>query len=162
MPLKSCTRNWSLEGTCGRDSTCLIGLERAGLLFLLPALFEPLLIPPKVQEEFGVQREWWIVRAPANIAAVETARRVVDDGEAEAIVLAQEQGWRLIIDDKKARAYARQQGVRVIGTLGVLLKAKQEGLIPVVKPLIERLQATGFRITPALQREALQLAGEEE
>lgn len=144
------------------DSTCLIGLERAGWLHLLPALFEPLVIPPKVQEEFGAQHEWLKVHAPMNLAAVEAARKVVDDGEAEAIVLAQEGGWRLIIDDRKARAYARQQGVRVIGTLGVLLKAKRTGLISAIKPMIERLQATGFRIAPALQNEALHLAGEEE
>ncbi|CUU10469.1 Predicted nucleic acid-binding protein, contains PIN domain [Armatimonadetes bacterium GBS] len=143
------------------NSTCLIGLERAGWLHLLPSLFEPLVIPPKVQEEFGVYYDWLIVQVPLNQAAVEAARTTVDDGEAEAIVLAQEKGWRLIIDDKKARAYARQQGVRVIGTLGVLLRAKQEGFVPAVKPLVEALQSTGFRITPALQREVLRLAGEE-
>jgi predicted nucleic acid-binding protein len=39
------------------DSTCLIGLERIGGLNLLQSLFEPILIPPKVQEEFGVTLE---------------------------------------------------------------------------------------------------------
>lgn len=50
---------------------------------------------------------------------------VVDEGEAEAIGLALEKGLRLIIDDRKARIYAKRLGVKVIGTAGILVRAKK-------------------------------------
>jgi predicted nucleic acid-binding protein len=52
------------------DSTCLIGLERIGQLPLLPALFEPLVVPPKVQEEFGVPLDWLQVQAPKDTVLI--------------------------------------------------------------------------------------------
>ena len=52
------------------DSTCLIGLERIGQLELLPALFEPILIPPEVQREFGMSLSWLTVETPADQALV--------------------------------------------------------------------------------------------
>lgn len=142
------------------DSTCLIGLERIGQLTLLPALFEPLVVPPTVQEEFGVVVDWLMVQAPTNAALVNALRSAVDDGEAEALALAVEKGWRLVLDDRKARAWAKRLGVRVIGTAGILVRAKRQGLIPVVKPLLDALKATGFRMSEALEKETLRLAGE--
>lgn len=142
------------------DSTCLIGLERIGQLALLPALFEPLVVPPTVQEEFGVVVNWLMVQAPTNAALVNALRSAVDDGEAEALALAVEKGWRLVLDDRKARAWAKRLGVRVIGTAGILVRAKRQGLIPVVKPLLDALKATGFRMSEALEKETLRLAGE--
>lgn len=142
------------------DSTCLIGLERIGQLALLPALFEPLVVPPTVQEEFGVVVNWLMVQAPTNAALVNALRSAVDDGEAEALALAVEKGWRLVLDDRKARAWAKRLGVRVIGTASILVRAKRQGLIPVVKPLLDALKATGFRMSEALEKETLRLAGE--
>lgn len=142
------------------DSTCLIGLERIGQLTLLPALFEPLVVPLTVQEEFGVVVDWLMVQAPTNAALVNALRSAVDDGEAEALALAVEKGWRLVLDDRKARAWAKRLGVRVIGTAGILVRAKRQGLISVVKPLLDALKATGFRMSEALEKETLRLAGE--
>ena len=48
----------------------------------------------------------------------------------------------------------------MIGTVGILLRAKQSGVIPLVKPMLEALEATGFYVSGPLQVEALQLAGE--
>jgi predicted nucleic acid-binding protein len=84
------------------DSTSLIGLERIRRLDLLQSLFEPLLISPKVQEEFGVAVEWLKVHMPSNPMFVNVLKFVVDEGEAEAIALALEKSWRLIVDDRKA------------------------------------------------------------
>jgi len=72
------------------DSTCLIGLERIGRLDLLQSLFEPILIPPKVHEEFGVTLEWLKVQTPSNQMLVNVLKFVVDEGKAEAITLALE------------------------------------------------------------------------
>lgn len=132
------------------DSTCLIVLERIRRLELLRGLFEPLVIPPSVQEEFGRAVDWLIVQAPSDLRLIRVLRLVVDDGEAEAIALALEKGWQLIVDDRKARSWAKRLGIRIIGTAGVLIRAKQAGLIPSVKPLLEAMQ----------QAEVLRLAGE--
>jgi len=130
------------------NSTCLIGLERIGRLDLLQELFEPVFIPPKVQEEFSMAVEWIKVQAPSNQMLVNVLKLVVDEGEAEAIALALEKGWRLIADDRKARIWAKRLakrlGVKVIGTAGILVRAKRAGIVPSVKPLLEALRQTGF------------------
>ncbi len=142
------------------DSACLIGLERIGRLDLLPALFDPIFVPPAVNQEFGVLPAWMTVERPADVGMVAALRLLVDPGESEAIVLAYEKGLRIILDDRKAREVAQRLGVPVTGTVGLLLKAKQEGVISAVRPLIDALDANQFRIGDALRIEALRLAGE--
>ncbi|MEK6322881.1 MAG: DUF3368 domain-containing protein [Acidobacteriota bacterium] len=85
---------------------------------------------------------------------------LVDHGEAEAIALASERGWRVVLDDRQARVIARSLGIQMIGTVGILLRAKQSGVIPLVRPIIDALEASGFWVSGALQEEALRLAGE--
>ncbi len=143
------------------NSTCLIGLERIGRLDLLQELFEPVFIPPKVQEEFGVAMEWLKVQAPSNQMLVNVLKLVIDEGEAEAIALALEKGWRLIADDRKARIWAKRLGVKVIGTAGILVRAKRAGLVPSVKPLLEALKQAGFHLSSDLVAETLRLVSEE-
>ena len=87
-------------------------------------------------------------------------RLLVDAGEAEAIALASEKGCRLISDDKQARAVAKRLGVSVIGTVGILVRAKQEGVITEIKPILDDLEANSFFISQALRDEALRLVGE--
>ncbi len=74
------------------NSICLIALERIGQLNLLPALFEPISVPPKVREEFVVRLDWLRVEAPSNTALVAVLKALVDEGEAEAIALARDKG----------------------------------------------------------------------
>jgi uncharacterized protein len=85
---------------------------------------------------------------------------VVDPGESEALCLAYEMGVRLVVDDRKAREAAKRLGVQVTGTVGLLLKAKQELLIPSIRPILDDLDQHGFHLSPALRQEALRLAGE--
>lgn len=85
---------------------------------------------------------------------------LVDEGEAAAIALAAELGWHVVLDDRKARRIARQMGLKVIGTIGVLVKAKQAGIIPTIMPLLEALGTAGFHLSAPLKSEALRLAGE--
>ena len=99
------------------DSTCLIGLERIGHLDILPALFEPILVPPEVQHEFGTPLPWLTVETPIDQALVAALKILLDSGEAEAIALAHEQGRRIILDDRRARSVARSLGVTIIGTV---------------------------------------------
>jgi len=142
------------------DSACLIGLERIGGLDLLPALIDPVMAPPAVELEFGPLPPWMIVQAPVDVGMVAALRLVVDAGESEAIALAYERGIRIILDDRKAREAARRLGVPVTGTVGLLLKAKEAGVIPVIRPVLDTLDANQFRIGEALRAEALRLAGE--
>lgn len=142
------------------DSACLIGLERIGRLDLLPALLDPIFAPPAVNLEFGSQPDWMNVQPPSDVGMVAALRLLVDPGESEAIVLAYEKGLRIILDDRKAREVAQRLGVPVTGTVGLLLKAKQAGLISAVGPLLNALNAHQFRIGDALRNEALRLAGE--
>jgi predicted nucleic acid-binding protein len=91
---------------------------------------------------------------------VAALRLVVDAGESEAIVLAYETRTRIILDDRKAREAARRLGIPVTGTVGLLLKAKEAGVVPAIRPLLDALDANQFRIGDALRAEALRLAGE--
>ncbi len=142
------------------NSTCLISLERIGQLGLLQALFEPIVVPPKVYEEFGGSVEWLHVQAPQNAALVTTLSQLVDDGEAQALALACELSALLILDDRKARRWAKRLGIRVLGTIGVLLRAKNHHLIPAVRPHMEALKSAGFYLSPELEQEVLRLTNE--
>ena len=142
------------------DTTCLIGLERINQLDILPALFEPILIPPEVDREFGIALPWLTVQPPTNVSLISALTMLVDQGEAEAIALAVETDLRIILDDAKARSVARTLGVAVVGTIGVLVKAKNLGIVQLVRPLLLGLEANGFYVDTALRDEALRLAGE--
>lgn len=143
------------------NSTCLIGLERIGRLDLLPQVFSSVTIPLAVQLEVGISADWLTVRTVANSAVVATLRTQIDEGESEAIALAIELGdVFLILDDRKARQIAEQIGLKVIGTVGMLLRAKQKGVISEIKPLLRALEQADFRISEAIVQKALQLAGE--
>lgn len=86
---------------------------------------------------------------------------MLDEGEAEAIVLALEINASLIlIDDREARLQAKRLGLRVTGTLGILLRAKKLGLIKSLREELDKLKGTGFRISKNLEEEILKAAGE--
>lgn len=66
----------------------------------------------------------------------------------------------VILDDLSARRIAQQLQLKIMGTVGLLLRAKQQGIISEVKPILEALTAANFRISDAIIRKAIQLAGE--
>lgn len=142
------------------DSTCLIGLERIERLDLLAELFDPVVIPPEVAREFGISIEWLKVEGITDESLVTSLTLLVDRGEAEAIVLAEERDSRVLLDDRKARSVAKQRGLSVIGTVGVLILAKQQSLIPTLRPILAQLEEQGFYLSAELQEEALRLVNE--
>ena len=91
---------------------------------------------------------------------VTALRLVVDAREAEAIALAGEKNCLLISDDKQARAAAKRLSVVVIGTVGVLVRAKQNGVVSAIKPILDDLELNSFFISQALREEALKLVRE--
>jgi len=84
----------------------------------------------------------------------------IDDGEAEAIALATERQHRIVLDDRRARDLARRMGLKIIGTVGILIRAKRVGLLTWINPVLNELIEKGFRLSEGLKREALRLAGE--
>lgn len=81
-------------------------------------------------------------------------------GERAAIGRAMEIGAALLADDLAARHYASGVGLTVIGTLGILIQAKRTGRVPVVCTLIDRLRASGQRLSASAVAAALAAAGE--
>jgi predicted nucleic acid-binding protein len=85
----------------------------------------------------------------------------LDRGEAAALTLAVASQSRLIlVDERRARGVAKQLGLNVTGSLGVLLIAKSQGLIPAVSPLVDQMIAQGRHISPRVRAEILKAAGE--
>lgn len=71
-------------------------------------------------------------------------------------------GCELVLDDRRARQIAHEFGLRVTGTIGLLVRAKRQGYVESVRELLERLQAGGFRLSTDLLKQAFVLAGEPE
>lgn len=144
------------------NSSCLIALESIGHLELLQKTYGRILIPEAVCKEFGSSIPGWI--SIGQVQDSRLARALLLDlgpGEAEVIVLGLEHApCTVILDDRKARRLARDLGLTVTGTVGVLLKAKQQGFLPQILPALDALQEKNFRVSPALKARALQLAGE--
>lgn len=156
------------------NTTPLIGLASIGRFDLLRQFFGELFIPKAVydeavvagREEGGAKREvsaadWIKVVLVADQLAVEVLLDDLDRGEAEVIVLAREinADWSLM-DEKKGRRKLAQLGMKKIGTIGILLGAKQAGLLESVASEIEQLRETGFSISQQVVERVLHQANE--
>ena len=85
----------------------------------------------------------------------------IDVGESSGIALALEtQDCLVILDDYKARKIAEQLSLNFTGTLGLFIKAKNTGIINSVKPILEKIRETNFRISADLEKEILSLSNE--
>ena len=160
------------------DTGPLIALGKVGRLELLRDLYEVILIPPAVHDELHLgsgrpgeqesaearEQGWLQVRVPPSSSARSISELVLilDQGEAEAILLAEEVDCRfLLIDERKGRAIAKRRGVFVVGIAGVLLAAKKRCLIDAVLPVLKDLERAGYRMSAALNKEIARLAGED-
>ncbi len=150
------------DGLTVSNSSCLIALEAAGSLGILEQLYATIVVPQAVAQECGAGLPTWVqVHTVRNQPLAQSLRLDLGAGEAEAIALSIEcSAARLILDDKKARRIARRLRLPVTGTLAVLLKAKEQGIIPIVRDTIDMLIAANFRVSDALVQEVLQRAGE--
>lgn len=143
------------------NSSPFIALGRIGRLDLIQGQFQRLVLPQAVAEELGETPEWAIVETAADARLLADFPPRIHAGEAEVILLGiQRPGAILVLDDWYAREFARARGLTVIGTIGILLRAKQSGAIVSVAPMLEQLAQAGFRVSPSIIQEAKRLAGE--
>lgn len=151
--------------------TALLHLER---LSLLSELYGAVYMPEAVATElktltgFGYDVSFlsnsavFIIRPALDTGRVQKLSEELDAGEAEAIVLATElKAGLLLIDERLGKEVAQAAGITCKGVVGLLLDAKEKGLVPLVKPLLDDLmQNLKFRLSPNIYRLALQKAGE--
>jgi predicted nucleic acid-binding protein len=139
----------------------------------LPALFAPVYIPEQVCLELDMGRilrpDTVNPRTLVWVKLVSGSQTFLDSlppnrlGTGERAVIAHAQAHRGYVagmDDLQARQLAEAQGLQVTGTPGILLRAKQAGLVSTLKPLINDITAQGFHLSPELYRDVLGLAGE--
>ncbi len=153
------------------NTSPLIGLWGLNYLSLLQDLYTEVWIPREVENEFlaldaivfreALNSAPWIkvvdLTDPQNAAIYQG----IDAGEAEVFALAAEHNARLVLlDENKGRKKAKEIGLTVKGTVGVLLEAKEEGLIDVIKPLLIQLRDNRIHLSESLISKALRQAGE--
>ncbi len=144
------------------DASCLISLYNSGDLELLQKVFGEVTITPLIAEEFRMPLPPWITvienkgTVPSAFQGIE-----IDRGEASAISLALELGDAiLIVDDLKARRVAELLSIEFMGTLGVAVEAKRLGILPSIRPIIQRLHDVGLWFSEGVEARALLQANE--
>ena len=151
------------------NTTPLIGLADIGCFDILQKLYEKIMIPAAVLKEVKSEPAKNLVSNSGFIHVFHVAdsqvRKMFSSrlhaGEVEVMLLAEEkQADLLIMDDNAAKKTAKFLGFKVTGTLGVLLKAKQEGYIGEIRPLVDKLQDTGFYVSTMIKQYVLEEAQE--
>jgi predicted nucleic acid-binding protein len=144
------------------DTSTLILLHKINEFDLLEKVYGKLITTPEIAAEFGEQLPDWItIQSVKDKKYQKLLETQVDIGEASALALATEfDDVLLLLDDLKARKLAAKLMFKTTGTLGIIHKAKQLSIIPKVKPLIEKLLLTNFRISNNVVDEILKLNDE--
>jgi predicted nucleic acid-binding protein len=144
------------------DTSCLILLDKIGELNLLNTLFGTVITTQEVVTEFGLPLpDWFTIINPADKNYQSIIEASIDKGEASAIALALElHDSLLIIDDLKGRKFALRLGLKITGTIGIIIEAKNAGILKAIKPLITKIKKTNFRISEELEKQILDKAGE--
>lgn len=152
------------------DSSALVALSICNSLSLLDQLFNEVLVPKAVYDEC-IRPD----KAEADALHEYLANKVchvdmqhfvyldayADAGESEAMVLyKQKSADKLLIDDKRGRKVAKINNIDIIGSLGVLLSAKQNGLIREVKPRVQQIASSRIYLEQSLVNLVLEMAEE--
>jgi hypothetical protein len=134
------------------DTSSLIALERINLLQILCKIYQEVAIPESVIKEFGnLSLSCLSIRkVESNLLKLLITDLNLGKGEADVIALASQTGLRVIIDDLKARKAAENMGLKLTGTIGVLLKAERLGLIASAQEKVRELREKGFYVSEQL------------
>jgi len=144
------------------DTSCLILLNKFDELHLLNQISDKVFITSIIQKEFGKELPSWIkIKEPIDNHYQAILEMDLDKGEASAMALSLDMDNPiLIIDDLKGRKIAERLNLRYSGTFGLILKAKQLGIIQSVKPILQKIKKTNFRFSEKLFSLILEQAGE--
>ena len=155
------------------NSTPIIALCNADLLYVLREMYGEIIIPKAVFDEVTAKKDsaCYQIRENLEWIKVEQVNDNVDRtmykpklhaGEVEVMILARQipEADLVIIDDNAAKRTAQYLGLKVTGTLGVLIKAKRKGIIDSFKDAIDKIQDNGFYIDEKLRKMAIEQAGE--
>lgn len=135
------------------NSTPLIVLCGIGKLNILKEMYEEIIIP-----SVGA---WVHVEQIKDHGEKKMYKAKLHDGEVEVMILAQERNADLVIlDDNVAKKTAKYLGLTVTGTLGVLVKAKRQGIIEEVRPLLSEMRQNSFYVSKTVESMVLEQAGE--
>ena len=140
------------------DASSLIALTQIDRLWLLPRLFETVVVPPVVaREAVGTvgAPNWFVSHPPPSPIDVRILEASLDAGETEAIAVALALGAEVVLDDLSARRLAGELGLPVVGVIGLILRAKRHGFVETVRPDIEALRHHGFFLSDRLVKQAL-------
>ena len=149
------------------NSSPIILLSKVGRLHILQALYKEIVIPEAVYKEVfefrqEIEKPEWI--KVKNISDKSAGRFLVSSlgpGESEAIVLALEsKSDLLLLDDYRARNYANSVGLKITGTAGILVDARDKGIIDKVKEVLDALIKSDYRISESLYQAVIKKAGE--
>ena len=153
------------------NTTPILSLLKINKLDLLKELYEKVIIPSAVFQEIenGKDKQYyqdlsllsWIEIADINNPESRSYFTDLDNGEAEVLILAKEQNADLVImDEIMGRRFAKQLEFNLTGTIGILLKAKENKLINSISGLLTELTEKGTWLNPKLVSRTLKLAGE--
>jgi predicted nucleic acid-binding protein len=155
------------------DTSPVSNLIAIGRLEILKTVFGEIIIPEAVYNEIlkiknfntdvsSFENATWIRKEEIqDFNTFQLLRNQLDEGEAQAITLAKElKSEFLLIDEKQGRAIARAMGIKIIGLAGVLVKAKRENHIQLVKPILDELIDAKFWIDKKLYDEILRSVNE--
>lgn len=135
------------------DTSVLIALDKIHLLGLLCKLYDEIILPEAVIDEFGPLSIKCIIVKQVKSPMVNLLKKnsSLGQGESEVIALAYESGAiTLVIDDLTARKTAETLKLKVTGTIGVLLKAQEMGLIKSAYQKAVELKNKGFYVSEGL------------
>ena len=138
------------------DTSCFIILSKIDELDLLQKLYGEIITTSVIAEEFGEKLPNWVkIQDSIDKFRIQILEIQIDKGESSAIALALEiPESTLILDDIKARKIAQGLGLNITGTIGIIIKAKLQNIIPSIKPIIEKIKLTNFRISLEVERQA--------
>jgi predicted nucleic acid-binding protein len=143
------------------DTSCFIILARIGELELLHKVYGQIITTLDIATEYGDPLPAWVeIATVTDKYRQQLLEMQIDKGESSAIALALETpGSTVVLDDYKARKIAERLGM-FTGTIGVIVKAKLKGVIPSIKPLLEKIKKTDFRLSLDIELQALKEANE--
>lgn len=156
------------------DTGPLIALSIMELLPVLTQLFDRVMVPNAVVDEclndLSKPQSAKINKALSNNLLVREKvvdrayctllEELLDSGEAEAITLAKQHNAVVLLDEKSGRNIAQREGLKVVGSLFILIKAKQTGKIKSAAPSIEKLKQHGYYLSEPLMNKVLESCGE--